>query len=115
MPDDVAVEQPKFSGFVRYECTVQGVAGQKTVLEITDAEEAVEVYVNQKSLGIQIAPPFRYDLSGVLEAGENRLVIEVATTLERQAYPLLKGFRKMLASPPSGKTGLSGTVRLYRK
>ena len=53
-----------------------------------------------------------YDLAG--RAGENRLVIEVATTLERQCYPLLDGYRKMLAPKPTGGSGLTGTVALRR-
>jgi len=42
-------------------------------------------------------------------------VIEVATTLERQTYPMLKGFRKLLASKPTGESGLNGTVKLILK
>lgn len=115
LPDDIAQEQPAFSGFARYESCIHHSGNQKTILEITDAAEGVEVFVNGSSLGIQVAPPFRYDLTAVLEEGENRLVIEVATTLERKCYPLLKGYRKMITPPPSGKTGLTGTVRLYKK
>ena len=84
------------------------------MVEISNADEGVEVFLNGQSLGIQVAPPFRYDLSGKLTAGENHLAIEVATTLERQAYPLLDEFGKSIAGVPEGKTGLTGEVRLYR-
>jgi len=70
--------------------------------------------VNGSSLGIQIAPPFRYDLTGALTAGRNKLVIEVATTLERQAFPLLDDYGKAVTKPPVEKTGLTGRVYLYR-
>ena len=43
------------------------------------------------------------------------LVIEVATTLERQTYPMLSGYRKMLAAKPESGTGLTGTVKLITK
>ena len=115
LPDNIADEQPEFSGYARYETSIQISGRCSTVLEITDAAEGVEVFVNGKTLGIQVAPPFRYDLTEAVNEGENQLVIEVATTLERKCYPLLKGYRKMVTPPPSGKTGLTGTVRLYKQ
>ena len=111
LPDDISGEQPLFSGFLRYETVVQGHA---SVLEITDAAEGVEAFVNGKSLGIQIAPPFRYDLSGVTTDGENRIAIEVATTLERQSYPMLDENGRRASKPPVSKSGLTGAVRLYK-
>lgn len=112
LPDNVALEDPRFSGFARYETNFPGKAGQETFLEISDAGEAAEVFLNGKSLGIQIAPPFRYRLTDALADGENKLAIEVATTLERQTFPMLKGYRKLLASKPESATGLTGRVKL---
>ena len=115
LPDNVAPEDPKFSGFLRYETNFPGKPGQEVLLEISDAEEGVEVFLNGQSLGIQIAPPFRYDLTDTVLAGENKLAIEVATTLERQTFPMLKGYRKLLATKPEAPTGLTGTVKLITK
>ena len=112
LPDALAAEQPAFSGFVRYETRFTLDAPAALRLEIADAAEGVEVFLNGESAGIQIAPPFGYDLAG--QAGANTLVIEVATTLERQCYPLLDGYRKMLAAPPAGGSGLTSRVRLRR-
>ena len=64
---------------------------------------------------IQIVPPFRYDISDCVVKGENQIAIEVATTLERQCYPLLDEYGKMVTKAPTGKTGLTGLVRLYQK
>ena len=114
LPDNIAAERPEFSGFARYETVLRADAEDAWILEITDADEAVEVFLNGRSLGIQIAPPFRYDLTDRLEPGENRLAIEVATTLERQCYPLLDETGRQVTRPPAGKTGLTGTVRLYQ-
>ena len=47
--------------------------------------------------------PFRYDLRGLTQEGENSLVIEVATTLERE-----RGNAKNAAP-----TGITGEVALY--
>ena len=97
-------EQPSFSGFVRYERELTlcerpdetgepketGAPGKAAparipdVLEISDAFEGVELFVNGRSAGIQIAPPFRYQVSHLLHGGSNQIAIEVATSLERQ-------------------------------
>ena len=115
VPENIASELPEFSGFARYETTI-GYSGKgSAVLEITDAQEGVEVFVNGSSLGIQIAPPFRYDLTGSLREGDNKISIEVATTLERQAFPLLDDYGRAVTKPPVGETGLTGRVYLYRK
>lgn len=117
LPDPLAQEEPTFSGFARYECAVNG-TGEKTVLEITDAYEGVEVFVNRQSLGIQIAPPFRYDLTPCLRQGENKLAIEVATTLERENAGLPDLIRTYLGLGPKRPTcpsGINGSVRLWRQ
>lgn len=92
----------RFSGFIRYETQID--AGKAfTGLEITDAYEGVEVFVNGQSAGIQIVPPFRYDISKLCSRKQNTLSIEVATTLERERT---KG--KDMAP-----TGITGEVILY--
>ena len=109
LPDALAAEQPKFSGFVRYETTF---AGKQTTLTITDAAEGVEAFVNNQSAGIQIVPPFVYDIASLTKEGENTLRIEVATTLERDAYSKMKGIYKMIVQKPKNAAGLIGTVHL---
>lgn len=115
IPEDLAAAYPEFSGYVRYETPVTGREEEQAVLSISDAAEAVEVFVNGRSLGIQIAPPFVYDLSGVLTEGENLLAIEVATTLERQCFLLLDDYGRQVTKPPRSQSGLTGTVTLYRR
>ena len=99
-PENYALTDKKFSGFIRYETCFTGKA---QMLEITDAYEGVEVFVNGRSAGIQVVPPYRFDLRTLTRDGENSLVIEVATTLERE-----RGNTKN-ASP----TGITGEVALY--
>jgi len=92
---------PKFSGFIRYE--TEFTAGNGFVgLKISDAYEGVEVFVNGKSAGIQILPPFCYDLTRLCKPGKNQLAIEVATTLERERH-----------GKNAAPTGITGTVTLY--
>lgn len=112
LPDRLAAERPKFSGFVRYERQFHLNAAGRVVLEISDAHEGVEVFVNGRSAGIQIVPPFRFDLSGYTQEGQNHLRIEVATTLERQVGR--RGLLGLLLTPkPSALAGITGAVHLY--
>jgi hypothetical protein len=113
-PDKLAEEQPEFSGFARYEnvFSVTGVPLSEAVLEITDAYEGVEVFVNEVSAGIQIVPPFRFDVLLFIREGENHLAIEVATNLERQVghpgFPDADG-----NTEPLSLSGITGPVFLY--
>jgi len=112
LPDRLAQEQPRFSGFVRYEKQIQLEHPGRVVLEISDAHEGVEVFVNSQSAGLQITPPFRFDISDLLKAGENQLRIEVATTLERQVGR--RGLMGLLLTPkPSALSGITGSVDLW--
>ena len=80
---DMARYAPKFSGWVRYETRFTAPAAAQAVLRFANAFETVEVTVNGRSAGMAICPPYQFDLSGLLTEGENTLVVEVATTLER--------------------------------
>ena len=118
LPDPLAQEEPEFSGFVRYENTFQidearfAAKDKRLLLEITDAHEGVEIFVNDQSLGIQIVPTYCFDLTDALVPGENRIRIEVATTLERENYKI--PHRMGLPKPePKDLSGISGEVHLY--
>ncbi len=115
LPDNLAKEQPKFSGFVRYNTSFELNQNEELVLNIEDASEGVEVFVNDVSLGIQIVPPYIYDLSKVVQVGTNTLTIEVATTLERQCYPMLDFIHKILTTKPNSQSGITGNVTLTKK
>lgn len=116
LPDLLHEEEPLFSGFVRYENQFEGKAGKTYVLEISDAYEGVEIFVNGRSLGIQIVPTYRFDLSSEIQDGVNELVIEVATTLEREASQFPNPYAKYIGQDvtPTCKSGISGTVKIYK-
>lgn len=98
IPDRLHEEEPEFSGFVRYENRFVGEAAATYILEISDAYEGVEVFLNGKSLGIQIVPTYRYELSSNVKDGENEIAIEVATTLERETAKIPKSICKIYRS-----------------
>ncbi|MBQ6334821.1 MAG: hypothetical protein IJI46_07135 [Erysipelotrichaceae bacterium] len=117
LPDDYAKTDPKFSGIIRYETYFKAEKGRKVTLVISDAYEGVEVFVNGVSLGIQVVKEFIYDLSDQLKDGDNQLVIEVATTLERKAKAMNKFDIVRIVQGQGGKakdpSGLNGEVYLY--
>ena len=112
LPDNLETEEPLFSGYVRYENRFTADDGDILTLEIEDAQEGVEVFVNGVSLGLQVSPAFRYDLTGHLTSGTNELRIEVATTLERErsADPDPYGRKP----EPTSRSGITGKVRLVK-
>ena len=117
LPDDYAKVDPKFSGIIRYETYFHMDEIKKTILEITDAYEGVEVFLNDVSLGIQVVPKFIYELTDHLIVGDNKLIIEVATTLEREAKAAKKfDLTRMVlgqGGKPKDPEGITGEVILY--
>ncbi len=95
---------PKFSGVVAYEKKVD-LSGVNAI-EITQANEGVEVFVDGKTLGITITAPFVYDVRAF--EGTHDIRIEVASTLERDRA----GSKKACAKMP--KVGIVGEVNLYK-
>lgn len=114
LPDSLEKEDPEFSGFIRYENIfnltkdqIPKNTGKHLILCITDAYEGVEVFLNKSNLGIQIVPNFVYDISNFVVEGENKICIEVATTLEREMYkiPVQIGPPNPVPKDPSGING----------
>ncbi len=70
------------SGTIRYEAdfSVEN-RGEQMFVEIEQAYEVAEVFINGQSAGVRICPPYRFDLSSHVKEGSNRLVIEVTNTL----------------------------------
>ncbi|MCD7956612.1 MAG: hypothetical protein LUG93_12895 [Lachnospiraceae bacterium] len=112
IPDQMHLDYPKFSGFAAYENSFICENISEYRLTIMDAGEGVEVFINDRSLGIQIVPVYQYVIpEEMIRKGENRVRIEVATTLERQmsVYPTVYG---TLPEPPTCKSGITGAVLL---
>ncbi|MCF0187427.1 MAG: hypothetical protein HUJ98_13195, partial [Bacteroidaceae bacterium] len=113
LPDDVSKEDKMFSGFVRYETRFSGFKGQKTVIKVTEPAEAIEVFVNGKSCGIQIVPDYIFDVTEYVCDGENSLTMEMATTLGRENS---KSFRaKFMGGKDEAPTGITGEVYLCQE
>ena len=105
--EDYGKKEKKFSGFIAYrnQINVSKEQNRRYILFIQEAGEDVELFVNGTSQGIQILPPFLYDITEAVQDGENDIRIEVATTLERE-----RGANKGKQEP----TGITGTVEVYQ-
>lgn len=116
LPDDVSKTRPEFSGFIRYETEFEASGHEQLRLEITQARDSVEVFLNDKSLGIQLTPLFVYDLAGQTCEGKNRLAIEAATTAARDVNARVKNIILKKVFPlVLHSTGITGEVILYRR
>lgn len=119
LPDAAEQELPDFGGFLRYERMLEiaeetqqegrAVPWEKMILEISEAGEAVQLFVNGTDCGIQIVSPFRYEVGRLLHHGSNQLIIEVATTLERRIPPK----HRPQDWEPHNHIGLCGDVVLH--
>lgn len=84
---DFGEKNKKFSGFLAYDNAFSLSASDmknKIYVIIPDAGEDVELFINSRSAGIQVLPPFIYDVTDLLVEGRNEIRVEVATTLERE-------------------------------
>lgn len=98
------------SGTVRYEGTTQ--LEKKDIernicLDLGNAYETAEVFVNGHSTGVRICKPYRFELTGLLKEGENRLAIEVTNTLGTQMRDAISHYL------PIEPFGVEGMVHLY--
>ncbi len=115
-PESFTLTDPLFSGFIAYETTFEVINFEFIMLEITEAFEGVEVFVNGQSASLQILPIYRFDLTNLCQEGLNKLRIEVATTLERENIELSiteqNSIEKEKLLAKAARTGLTGQVYL---
>lgn len=73
-----------FSGIATYHKTFafQGsvARGQRVYLDLGEVSKVAEVWLNGKRLGIAWSRPYRFEVSGLLQNGNNTLRVEVANT-----------------------------------
>jgi hypothetical protein len=76
----------EFAGIIRYEKTVSlpdGAAWKDAVLDIEHVGENAEVFVNGKSAGKRLTPPYRWEIGDLLADGDNTIRVETANTPTR--------------------------------
>jgi hypothetical protein len=101
-----------FSGIGKYRRTFRLTAQQavqSVVLDLGNLSAAAAVYVNGKSAGTLIFPPWKLNLTGLVRAGENIIEVAVANTLANH-YSV--GIPTPYVLPGQTVSGLLGPVRL---
>ncbi|AQR96752.1 glycosyl hydrolase [Clostridium saccharoperbutylacetonicum] len=85
----ISNEDPLFAGLIRYEKTIE-IDEVKTdaYLSFEYVYEAMELWINEKYVGMNICPPYIYNIGKYLEKGKNTIRVEVATTLDRDRFTM---------------------------
>ena len=82
-------------------------AQKKAVLSLGDLCATAEVRINGKSVGVLVCQPWELDVTGFLTEGENRIEIEVYSTLANHYRSIPTNYHG-----PTYKSGLIGPVEL---
>ncbi|MEN6532816.1 MAG: glycosyl hydrolase [Bryobacteraceae bacterium] len=83
---------PEYSGTGIYSKTIDGVEGHVELELANVAMDPVEVYINGQQAGTRLWEPYRFDLTGKLKPGSNRLEIRVTNSAANMMFgPLPAG------------------------
>lgn len=104
---------PDFSGWYRYETTIELEEIENALLKITDVYECAEVFVNGKSAGNRIAQPYVYDISPLVQKGLNTITMDVATNMARKVRAMGEEIYSMHIIQPMPKSGIVGDVTIH--
>jgi hypothetical protein len=98
----------RFAGHIKYEkkIDIADTSAKKIFLEIENAGETVNVSVNGKKALGRIVPPYKFDITDLVKAGENELEIIVTTHM---GYRERDKFSRYMVMEP---TGMSGKVEI---
>lgn len=102
---------PQFSGVMRYEKEICLPSEAAKVLFCPQyIYEAAEVFVNRKSAGKQLIPVYEWDITDLLQEGNNHILIEVANTPARDTLkkPGIFGPDRAILEP----SGMFGKVEI---
>jgi hypothetical protein len=98
-----------YSGGARYSRTISLNEMQiksRVMLDLGNVISSAEVVVNDKTAGIKLAPPFRFDISELVNEGENRIDIMVYNTVANHYTSIPTRYRESVES------GIIGPVKL---
>jgi hypothetical protein len=94
---------PAFSGTFRYETDFDwSEPAGAAQIDLGEAYETAELWLNGQPAGICISPPYRFDISGLLRQGHNHLAVEVTNTLVKEVRDF---FSLTSVQEPSGLLG----------
>ncbi len=98
-----------YSGGAWYRKTIQmdKVEQNKNIfIDLGDIVSSAELFINGKSAGIRLAPPWRFNITNLAFTGENKLEVLIYNTLSNNFTAVPTRYKG------SAKSGLIGPVRL---
>jgi hypothetical protein len=101
---------PHVAGVGVYRRTIRAPAADHVWLQLPGCSDAVEVFVNNQSCGIQPWPPYVFDLSRSLHPGDNALEVRVRNTLGNIITARYRGAQVAPENLPT--SGLTAAPRL---
>ena len=93
------------TGTVRYEAHMNMEKAEQVkgaVLDLGEAYETAEVFVNQKSAGVRLCKPYTFDITELLQEGDNEIGIEITNTLGTEVRDVISHY---LVMEPFGVQG----------
>ena len=91
-----------YSGGAWYRKTVTIPSAKQVVLDLGDVAASAEVRVNGRPAGVRVSPPWRFDITKLAKAGENRIEVLVHNTLANHYTTVPTRYR---GEPTSGLLG----------
>ena len=77
----------QYSGYVDYEIpVVMNDVSAKTAIDLGSVKYMAEVFVNNKSIGDRLWPPFVFDISKYLQKGENKIRVRVGNLMVNEMW-----------------------------
>lgn len=118
-PDPGAWTGYNYSGKLVYRASVCADADLPVCLDLGEAADRCEVFLNGKSLGKRFAAPYLFDVRGVVQPGENNLIIENFASAGNRDTPvkfLGVPLDALTAAPhtPLRPTGVRGPIQWIR-
>jgi hypothetical protein len=101
-----------FSGGVAYSKSLDLIAaeaGEITHIDLGKVIATAGLRVNSQDAGVRVAPPWKFDVAGLLKAGPNTITVTVFNTLSNHYQTIPNNYR---GDPDSG---LFGPVRMLRE
>ena len=108
-----------YSGGAWYRKTVtltEEQAGGEITLDLGSVVASAEVHVNGQLAGVRISPPWRFKITGLVKAGDNRIEVLVYNTLSNHYLTIPTGYRGNLTSGLLGPaTLIFGGIRSHMR